>query len=149
MRIEPVSRATLAAWADQRVMLWPDEDEAELRGEAVSMAETPRPRLHNLVALTDSGYVAGFAEASIRHDYVNGATTSPVVFLEGIFVLPEHRNAGVGAALVAAVGEWGCAQGCTEFGSDVLLDNDASHAFHMAVGFVEQDRVVCYCKPLR
>ena len=34
----------------------------------------------------------GFAEASIRHDYVNGCETSPVVFLEGIYVRSEYRK---------------------------------------------------------
>ena len=43
----------------------------------------------------DAGVVAGFAEASLRRDYVNGCETSPVAFLEGIFVVPSRRRRGV------------------------------------------------------
>jgi aminoglycoside 6'-N-acetyltransferase I len=71
-----------------------------------------------------------------------------VVFLEGIFVAPDHRKRGVAAALVEAVADWGRAKGCTEFASDALIDNLDSHAFHRAIGFAEQERVVCFSKPL-
>ena len=39
-------------------------------------------------------------------------------------------------------------RGCTEFASDRLLDNEASGAFHLAAGFEETERVVCYRKDL-
>ena len=36
------------------------------------------------VALLSGREPVGFAEASLRHDYVNGCETSRVAFLEGI-----------------------------------------------------------------
>ena len=148
MRIEPVSAATLAGWTALRIALWPDEDAAELTEQAEQWLAGSDRRQLNLVARGDDGTVIGFAEATIRHDYVNGCSTSPVAFLEGIYVDAAHRLRGVAAALVVAVADWGRAQGCSEFASDALLDNEASHAFHAAIGFVEQERVVCFAKPL-
>jgi aminoglycoside 6'-N-acetyltransferase I len=142
---EPVSAETLAAWAALRFSLWSDEGQLE---EAADWLATANPNQCNLVARVDGGAVVGFAEATLRHDYVNGTSTSPVVFLEGIFVAPDHRRQGVAAALVEAVAGWGRAQGCTEFASDALIDNLDSHAFHRAIGFVERERVVCFSKPL-
>ncbi|EBL5154416.1 GNAT family N-acetyltransferase [Salmonella enterica subsp. enterica serovar Dublin] len=46
------------------------------------------------------GVAIGFADASIRHDYVNGCDSSPVAFLEGIFVLPSFRQRGVAKQLI-------------------------------------------------
>nr|WP_241823604.1 GNAT family N-acetyltransferase [Sphingomonas sp. Sph1(2015)] len=49
-----------------------------------------------------------------------------------------------GGALVAAVADWGRAQGCSEFASDAELENVDSHAMHRALGFVETERVVYF-----
>lgn len=53
------------------------------------------------------------------------------------YVVPEARRRGVGRALIAAADEWARAQGCTEFASDTLADNDVSTAAHQALGFEE------------
>ncbi len=90
----------------------------------------------------------GFAEAAIRQDYVNGCDSSPVLFLEGLFVDPGHRRRGVAGALVAAVADWGRAQGCSEFASDAEIDNLDSHAMHLALGFAETERVVYFRREL-
>ncbi len=142
---EPVSAETLADWAALRFALWPDEGQL---GEAADWLATADPNQHNIVARIGDGTTIGFAEATLRHDYVNGTSTSPVVFLEGIYVAPDHRRQGVAAMLVEAVARWGRAQGCTEFASDALIDNLDSHAFHRAIGFAEQERVVCFSKAL-
>ena len=100
-----------------------------------------------LVRLPD-GTPAGFAEAALRHDYVNGCATSPVAFLEGIYVQPEHRKQGLARLLCKAVEDWARSLGCTEFASDVLLENTASQGMHAALGFEETERVVYYRKRL-
>ena len=100
------------------------------------------------IASDERGRAAGFAEVSIRTDYVNGCRHRPVLYLEGIYVRPEFRGRGVARAICAAAEDWGREQGCREFASDVYPDDDRSLAAHAGLGFVEMERVVCLCKPL-
>ena len=48
----------------------------------------------------------GFAQCSLRIDYVEGTQSSPVGYLEGIFVQPEHRNKGFAKELLLACEKW-------------------------------------------
>jgi aminoglycoside 6'-N-acetyltransferase I len=58
------------------------------------------------------------------------------------------RRRGVGRALVAAAEDWAIAQGCTEFGSDALIDNTTGAAAHLALGFSETEQLRCFKKIL-
>ncbi|WP_297512468.1 aminoglycoside 6'-N-acetyltransferase [uncultured Caulobacter sp.] len=138
--------ADLEAWARMRAALWPELDLDEHRAEAVEALAADDVAV--FVAEGPDGSLAGFGEAALRHDYVNGCDTSPVAFVEGVYVRPEHRRAEVGRALCAAIADWGRARGCVELASDALLDNTESHAFHAAVGFEETERVVYFRRAL-
>jgi aminoglycoside 6'-N-acetyltransferase I len=133
------------AWSAQRAALWPDEDAQVLADEAPAMLDDDGGAV--FVAESE-GQIVGFAEAALRHDYVNGTETSPVGFLEGWYVVPAWRGRGVGRALVRAVEGWTREQGCSELASDALLDNTVSHAAHAACGFEETERVVYFRKSL-
>lgn len=100
------------------------------------------------VARDPQAGLLGFAEASVRADFVNGCRHRPALFLEGIFVRPAHRGRGVARALCDAAGHWGVEQGCREFASDVYIDDLDSLAAHRGLGFAETERVVYFRKPL-
>ncbi len=144
--IERAGQQHLAAWAALRAELWPDEDANQHRAELAETLSAESSRDFACVALTAAGNCVGFAEAALRSDYVNGCETSPVVFLEGIFVARPHRRSGIAGMLCRAVEDWGRAQGCTEFASDAAIDNVQSHALHRALGFAETERVVYFRK---
>jgi aminoglycoside 6'-N-acetyltransferase I len=146
--IEPAGMAHLSAWAALRAELWPEADAAEHRAEIEAALAAGLDRAFACVALTGEGACIGFAEAALRSDYVNGCATSPVVFLEGIFVAGPYRRSGVARMLCRAVEAWGRGHGCSEFASDAAIDNAASHALHRALGFAETERVVFFRKPL-
>ena len=144
-----VVRATSAdreVWATLRRALWPDADDAD-DGDIARMLKEPA-RFAAFIARETNGRAIGFAEASLRHDNVNGCDTSPVGFLEGIFVVPLFRRRGVAASLVRAVEQWALAQGASELASDALIDNVDSHRLHAALGFQETERVVGFRKRL-
>jgi aminoglycoside 6'-N-acetyltransferase I len=71
-----------------------------------------------------------------------------VAFLEGWYVVPDARRRGVGRALIEAAEQWALDQGCTEFGSDALIDNRVSAAAHEALGFEEVVQIRCFRKDL-
>ena len=148
MRIIPATTEHLGAWAELRFALWPWDDVQDHAQEAEELYLNDNPDRTAFVAIGDTGEVIGFAEATLRRDYVEGCDTSPVVFLEGIFIKLEHRRSGVARALSDAVADWGRSKGCTEYASNALLDNVDSHAFHAAIGFDETERVVFFRKEL-
>ena len=74
--------------------------------------------------------------------------TSPVAFLEGIYVEPDHRGTGVARRLVAAIETWARQSGCSELASDAAISNVASQQMHEALGFTETQRVVYFRKVL-
>ena len=133
------------AWTALRLALWPDAELAALREEVLAWDAASSVAL---LAFDAEGRAIGLAEASLRHDYVNGTEGSPVGFLEGWYVDPAWQGRGVGRALVAAVEAWTRGQGCTELASDASLDNTGSHAAHAACGFEETERVVYFRKRL-
>ncbi|MBA2935739.1 GNAT family N-acetyltransferase [Sphingomonas sp. CGMCC 1.13654] len=145
--IETCSAAHVSAWAELRTELWPDGTAGEHLDFAIAAVGEPT-RLAAFLARDDDGHLLGFAEASLRFDYVNGCSTSPVAFLEGLYVREAVRRRGVGRGLIAAVELWARERGCTELASDALIDNDASHRAHEGVGFAETERVVFFRKDL-
>jgi aminoglycoside 6'-N-acetyltransferase I len=121
--------------------------EEDNRNETETML-TDDSRFFVRIAMNTEDGAAGFAEASLRRDYVNGCVTSPVVFLEGIYVEPRARRQGAARALVDAVEAWARQIGCSELASDALLENDDSHSMHRGLGFEETERVVYFRKEI-
>ena len=90
----------------------------------------------------------GFAQCGLRYDYVEGTETSPVGYLEGIFIREEYRHRGYAKELLSECEKWAKEKGCKEFASDCEIDNDSSFDFHMALGFEETNRIICFTKKL-
>lgn len=96
----------------------------------------------------DGDTPAGFAQCGLRHDYVEGTSSSPVGYLEGIFIKTEFRRKGFADELLSACEAWAKSIGCTEFASDCEIDNETSIAFHKSMHFKEANRIVCFTKNL-
>jgi aminoglycoside 6'-N-acetyltransferase I len=144
--IKPCTSVEQLGWLRLRMALWP-EDPAEHLAEMQELCAQPG-RYAQFVAYSSAGEPQGLVEVALRSDYVNGTETSPVGFLEGLYVDPAFRKQGIAAQLVKTAEQWVKEQGCTEMASDALLDNSASHAVHRALGFEETERVVYFRKPL-
>jgi aminoglycoside 6'-N-acetyltransferase I len=146
--IIPCTSVEQPGWLSLREALWPDCSREDHLAEMSSFVADPE-RFVQFVAYLRARLPAGFVEASLRSDYVNGTETSPVAFLEGIYVPPEHRHQGIAAQLVSAVAEWATSRGCRELASDTLLTNEVGQLVHKALGFQETERVVYFRKLLR
>ena len=141
MVIRPVEARDRADWLRMRQALWPDED-----GEPGIEAYFREPTPESVVLVAEgAGGLVGFAEVSTRA-YADGCETSPVGYLEGWFVAAEVRGTGVGRALVEAAEAWTRDRGLREFASDAELTNEASIRAHLALGFEEAGRLVCFIK---
>ena len=90
----------------------------------------------------------GFAQCQLRHDYVEGTDSSPVGYLEGIFVADGYRKQGIARHLLTACENWAKEKGCAEFASDCELSNTQSLLFHRNVGFEEANRIICFTKKI-
>lgn len=90
----------------------------------------------------------GFAQCQLRHDYVEGTETTPVGYLEGIFVKEGYRNKGYAKELLAECEAWAKRNGCHEFASDCEINNIGSFRFHKAMNFAEVNRIICFTKRL-
>ena len=97
---------------------------------------------------TKENTAIGFAQVQLRHDYVEGTNSSPVGYLEAIFVKSEYRKCGYGKELLKRCEQWAAEKGCTEFASDCELNNNMSLAFHLNMGFTEVNRIICFTKTL-
>lgn len=144
--MRPAEPRDADAWLSMRRLLWP-EGEQDHAPEIEAYFAGPTPRWSCLVAVDDAERVVGFVEVGLR-GYAEGCSTSPVGYLEGIFVQDAHRRSGVARELVRAAEAWARGCGCTEMASDRLLENEVSGRFHEALGYEEVERIVCFRRSL-
>jgi aminoglycoside 6'-N-acetyltransferase I len=144
-----IRRATnedLSAWLTLRQKLWPH------CAEERHLKEIKECLLSNkncaLVAYNKEDLMVGFCECGLRHDYVEGSTSSPTAYLEGIYVLESFRNLGIAKELIKQSELWGKENGCLEMGSDIEIANHASITMHTRLGFKEKGRIVHFIKPI-
>ncbi|MGL6511763.1 aminoglycoside 6'-N-acetyltransferase [Aeromonas hydrophila] len=145
-RIVPLDETRLAQWATLRQQLWPHHEMAAHLQEGAELLAAAH--LNAFLVLDAQSQAVAFADAALRRDYVNGCESSPVVYLEGVYVQPASRRRGLAQALIARVAQWGRELGCCELASDAAIDNLASQQLHQRLGFTETERVVFFKKAL-
>ena len=90
----------------------------------------------------------GFAQCQLRNDYVEGTDSTPVGYLEGLFIKEAFRQQGYARLLVTYCEQWAKRKGCIEFASDCELHNEDSLVMHLRLGFIESNRIICFTKKL-
>ena len=126
-----------------RTALWPDS----LPDEIDAVLRLPSCEGIVVVGERDNGGLRGFAEIGLRK-YADGCDTSPVAYLEGIWIDEDSRRSGVASELVREGEAWARSSGLTEFASDCDIENYGSEAFHLAAGFEEVERSICFRRDL-
>ena len=145
MDIRLAEREDLTVLADLACQLWPHHTAEEMEDEFGGIVGTPDAAC--FLAFMEETAV-GFAQCQLRHDYVEGTESSPVGYLEGIYVAEDFRKQGIAKGLLAACEGWARSKGCKEFASDCELTNTDSLRFHLNVGFGEANRIICFTKKL-
>ncbi|EST12582.1 aminoglycoside 6'-N-acetyltransferase [Sporolactobacillus laevolacticus] len=146
MNVIKATEHTIDALVDLEMKLWPDHTKEDLLAECRKQLHSDQ-NVHYLIR-NKNDYIA-FIHVSIRNDYVEGANSSPVGYVEGIFVEKEFRMLGLAKKLIAAGEEWAKAKGCRQMGSDTELANQSSLNFHIQTGFSEANRIISFIKDIK
>lgn len=131
-------------WLTLRKQLWPDCSDERHKKDIDEYLNNAKKCA--MLAFVDDDIIAGLLEIALRHDYVEGCKTSPVAYLEGIFVSESHRGHGIAKKLIQHAEGWSIKQGCREMGSDAELTNHISIDMHKRLGFKECGRIVHFTK---
>ena len=99
------------------------------------------------IAFNENNQPVGFIEVSLR-SFAEGCETSPVGYIEAWFVGELVRLQKLGRELVQIAEQWARGKGCSEMASDTWLENEASIAAHLRMGYHEADRLVHFVKRL-
>lgn len=131
--------------AELAMLLWPDNEINDLEKEMTEYIVSDKGVV--FISFIKNVQI-GFAQCSLRYDYVEGTESSPVGYLEGVFVKAEYRKRGIGKKLIHQCEEWAENKGCREFASDCELNNTDSLKLHLQLGFEEANRIICFKKNL-
>lgn len=131
--------------AEMAVHMWVDNTVDDLETEFTELLNSDNTVF--FIKYADNMPV-GFSQCSLRTDYVEGTESSPVGYLEGIFVKEEYRSKGYAKELLFHCEKWAKSNGCVEFASDCELNNVLSLKFHIAMGFTEANRIICFKKSI-
>lgn len=143
--IRKVSMSDLIITTQLAIILWPDNEFNDLKRE---IEETIPDKNAVFFLYFDDGVPVGFAQCQLRYDYVEGTESSPVGYLEGIFVAEKYRNKGIAGKLLQQCELWSKENGCTEFASDCELENKESYHFHIKAGFTVANCIICFKKQI-
>lgn len=143
--IRKASEKDIRIIADLAVLMWGGSSIDDLSDEFMEILSKDDAQI--FLKCVDDAPV-GFAQCQLRHDYVEGTETTPVGYLEGIFVAEGYRNRGYAKELLNKCEMWAKDKGCKEFASDCEIGNDISFRFHKSMNFTEANRIICFTKKL-
>lgn len=83
--------------------IWDNDNLLELEKEFIDMIHNKN---ETAFILREGDLAVAFANVSLRYDYVEGTDSSPVGYLEGIFVKEAYRKKSYARSLVMKCEEW-------------------------------------------
>lgn len=143
--IRKAEKGDLTTLADLAVLMWSNHTTDELISEFSYSIESETSAFF---IYFDKQTPIGFAQCSLRNDYVEGTHCSPVGYLEGVFIKKNYRLNGYAGELLSRCEQWAKSKGCKEFASDCEITNSKSLNFHLKSGFSEASRIICFTKKL-
>lgn len=145
MTINPYTSSEFNDWFLLAQKLFPDYDPSLLERDLKLVVSKNK---HQTYLAKEGNVYIGFATVSTRTDYVEGSGTSPVGYLEAIYVESDYRKSTIATLLYKECEKWASTKSCTEMGSDTWLDNPGAQKFHEKLGFKEEDKLIHYIKQI-
>lgn len=131
--------------AELAIKLWKDHNLSSLYNDFIEIIKNKNNAIY--LYIINEKPIA-FAQCSIRHDYVEGTSSTPVGYLEGIYVEKEHRKKGYARQLVLACEQFARENNAKEFASDCEISNLESLQLHLKLGFIEVNQIRCFNKKI-
>jgi len=145
MSIVVANQDNIQEWTSMALKLFPEstfEEEFKLNQKVLDSESEIG------VLYYQDGTCVGYMHLSIRNDYVNGTDTSPVVFIEAIYVSPDYRKQAIASTFINYAENYAKEKGIKQLASDCLIKNQLSEIFHKRCGFIEKERVICFVKDI-
>ena len=146
LTLEEITESSIPQLALLALELWPG---CNFEEETENCRDVLRSENQTIFLARIGDHAVGFIQLSVRTDYVEGTSTTPVAYVEGLYVAPAFRQQGIAGILVEKAETWALSRNCTEMASDAEITNSDSIAFHRALGFAEASRVVCFVKLIK
>ena len=143
--VQKARKEDLKILANLAVLMWDSHSVSELMAEFSEIISNGKSQFF---LKYENDIPIGFAQCQLRYDYVEGTKTSPVGYLEGIYIKDGYRRKGYAKELLTECESRARSNGCREFASDCEIDNTASLHFHKAMNFTEANRIICFMKTL-
>lgn len=131
--------------ASLAIKLWNDSDYDELKIEFEKIVQTDNNIVYTAYFQKE---MIAFAHCSIRDEYVEGADSDNIAYLEGIYVEEKYRNCGIASNLIRCCENWAMSKNCRQFASDCDINNLTSIKMHKKNGFDESARLVHFIKKI-
>jgi len=145
-RIVPATRKHRTGWLRLRTALFADLDGAYHAREIDWMLGEANMRA--FLALDAGDAPVGLLEVSIRN-IVDGCPGEDAVgYVEGLYVDPAHRGAGLGRALLDFGAGWFRDRGCRHMATDADIGNEPAQRLYEYLGFERKWTVVQFLKQL-
>ena len=135
------SNENLNQLTELALALWPNNEKDLIKSDLVYIIGHLNNRV--LLAKSDEEYI-GFIHMSIRSGFVEGADTTPVGYIEGVYVKPDYRRKGVAKELYHAGLEWLKSEKCSQIGADIGINDNMCPDFYIGMGYKEANRIICY-----
>lgn len=145
LKILPFRKEDLKEYLEMAPKLWPHHSKDELAKEFERILSS-----HNEIGFIckKDDETLGFITMSLKFEHVHEATSTPVGYLEGIFVKEKYRKLGIAKKMYEAGEKWAKSKGCSQMGSDTWDWNKDSVLFHGKLGFKVAHPIVHFIKDI-
>lgn len=147
MKICNVTKNNFNEWVLMGLELWPAHKRIDLEKELKINLKSRKSK--TILIKNENGEYLGFINLTLRTDYVQGAKSTPVAYVEGIFIKPKYRKQGIAKILIKEAERWAKKKGCKELGSDAEIENISSQNFHTNLGFKKTGVNVHFIKKIK
>lgn len=138
--IRQATKNDFGEWLRMRKLLYPEYSQEELLSEIKKIfhEKTIVGELDYAVFVYEKGKenLGGFIETSIRQN-VSKCQSSPVGYIESLYVDSDIRRNGIARDLVSESEKWIIEKKCSEFAVDTDPNEKGSIAFYLSCGFAE------------